>query len=44
MITEQELELGKALCFTICYAIFVVSGVCCSVSNLISIYKKNKNK
>lgn len=42
MITEQEGNLAKSICFIIGYLIAVVSCVCWCICNLIRLYKGGK--
>lgn len=44
MITEQEVELAQAICFSLCYGIFVVFCAVWVVTNIISLNKRGKKK
>ena len=44
MITEQEVELAQAICFSLCYGILVVFFAVWVITNIISLNKKGKKK
>lgn len=41
-MSDSEVSIASAICFTIGYALLVIFGFCFSVSGLISLYKKEK--
>ena len=44
MITEQEINLAKSICFIISYFITVIFCGCWCICNIISLEKKGKGK
>lgn len=43
-MSDAEVSIANAIGFAIGYALLVLFGFCCSVSGLISLYKKKKKK